>query len=286
MKHRSTATQSSIIAVGPFREAALYVGLSNIFFMHKRFEVKINPAYFQDVADIVDAGNSTEIYDRLFKDNYCPNLFSVKYHFLDEPWVYGARVFTRTSDEHYFQIVKEYEEIPEGSFKLCSIVPTGYFSVDRISLFLRTALEIHNLYWMPRIYIPDLSYKAICEVLGEGRSQSLKFKQISVLLSDGQFAYSRDVQQLYENHQNSFELFTMDRKLYEVRIPNASYAEAWACPVLKVGDRVKWVSAMRSREDVTYTTGTVTGIAERLTVQKDDGTIGTYHFADKNIKKV
>lgn len=286
MRYRSTASQSTITNVAPFREGALFEGLKDLMNLHKAQEITINSAYFEDITNLLKYGNNTKIYDRLFKDNYCPNLFSVKYHFLDEPWTYGARVFTRDSDEHYFQIVKEYEKIPEGSFKLCSIVPTGYFSVDRISLFLRTALELHNLYWMPRIYIPDLSHKAICEVLGEGRSQSLKFKQISVLLSDGQFAYSRDVQQLYESHQNSFELFTMDRKLYEVRIPNASYAEAWACPVLKVGDRVKWVSAMRSREDVTYTTGTVTGIAERLTVQKDDGTIETYNFTDKNIKKV
>lgn len=288
MKNNSTASQSTITNVAPFREGALFEGLKDLMNLHKAQEITINSAYFEDITNLLKYGNNTETYDKLFKDNYCPNLFSVKYHFLDEPWTYGARVFKKGQYEHYFQIVRQYSEIPEGSFKLASITPTGYIDVDEITLFLETALAIDNLYWMSRLYIPEVCYQSVREVLGEGRSQSLKFKKTQVLTSikDGHFMYDTYMQDLYEDNRNNFNLFTMDRKLYKIVIPNASYAEAWACPILKVGDRVKWVSATRSREDVTYTTGTVTGIAERLTVQKDDGTIGTYHFADKNIKKI
>lgn len=288
MKNNNIAVQSSIIAVGTFREAALYVGLLHLSGAHRRDEIEINSIYRRDVAEIMDWGNNAEIYDRMFKNDYCPNLLSVKYHFLDETWNYGARVFKKDEYQYYFQIVKEYKEIPEGSFRLASITPTGYIDVDEITLFLETALSIDNLYWMSRLYIPEVCYQSVREVLGEGRSQNLKLKKTQVLASikDGHFVYDTYVQDLYEDNRNNFNLFTMDRKLYEVRIPNASYAEAWACPILKVGDRVQWVSAIRSRENVTYTTGTVTGIAERLTVQKDDGTIETYNFADKNIKKI
>lgn len=277
MKNNSTASQSTITNVAPFREGALFEGLKDLMILHKAKEITINPIYFEDITNLLKGGNNTEIYDRMFKNDYCRNLFSVKYYFMDEPWVYGARVFTRAFREHYFQIVKEYEEIPEGSFKLASIDILGNFSVDRITLFLQTADEIYNMFKLSRVHVSEIARNTIFQVVGSNRT---------LVLERGHITYNHSLQELYEEDKSRFNLFTMDRKLYEIRIPNASYAEAWACPILKVGDRVRWISVMHSRENVTYTTGTIIGIAERLTIQEDDGTISNCNFTDKNIERI
>lgn len=277
MKNNSTVSKSTITNVAPFREGALFEGLKDLMNLHKAQEITINPVYSEDITNLLKFGNNTEIYDRLFKNDYCPNLFSVKYYFMDEPWVYGARVFKKDFCEYFFQIVKEYEDIPEGSFKLCSIDLLGNFSVDRITLFLRTAIEIDIMFKLSRVHVSELALKSVFQVTSASRT---------LVLEKGQVVYNRNLRELYEKEQSSFELFTMDSKLYKIVIPNASYAEAWACPILKVGDEVRWPSAMDSRGNGTYTTGKITGIAERLTIQKDDGFTVSYHFTDKNIQKI